>query len=202
MQSSVRRRVTRRPHPHSRRIISQLLADDDGPMGFDYLDFYKRGHREQVAMAFGIDLKSLDDVSPPAQSKTPVSQGGYVLLVLCSADSGGACHRCHRRENTVRYALWSPYEFRRTAVHELRARATPWGLSRGGVLHIMHGRSRMTINPRIPIMPGRSTSGFHRPRRHCLHQARSPVRCAASRSKGELRLLVWWTCMWTTAFMS
>ena len=25
----------------------------------------------------------------------------------------------------------------------------------------MHGRSRMTIDPRIPTMPGRSTSGFH-----------------------------------------
>ena len=51
----------------------------------------------------------------------------------------------------------------------------------GGVLDIMHGRSRMTIDPRIPTMPGRSTSGFHRPGRHCLHQARSAVRCPASR---------------------
>ena len=32
----------------------------------------------------------------------------------------------------------------------------------------MHGRSRMTIDPRIPTMPGRSTSGFHQPGRHCL----------------------------------
>ena len=32
----------------------------------------------------------------------------------------------------------------------------------------MHGRSRMTIDPRIPAMPGRSTSGFHRPGRPCL----------------------------------
>ena len=30
----------------------------------------------------------------------------------------------------------------------------------GGVLDLMHGRSRMTIYPRIPTMPGRSTSGF------------------------------------------
>ena len=29
------------------------------------------------------------------------------------------------------------------------------------VLIIMHDRSRMTIDPRIPTMPGRSTSGFH-----------------------------------------
>ena len=36
----------------------------------------------------------------------------------------------------------------------------------GGVLTVMHGRSRMTIDPRIPTMPGRSTSGFHRTGRH------------------------------------
>ena len=29
-------------------------------------------------------------------------------------------------------------------------------------------------------------SGFHRPGSHCLHQARSAVRCSASRRKGEL----------------
>ena len=42
----------------------------------------------------------------------------------------------------------------------------------GGVLDIMHDLSRMTIDPRIPTMPGRSTSGFHRPGRCCLlHQS-------------------------------
>ena len=30
----------------------------------------------------------------------------------------------------------------------------------GGVFFVMHGRSRMTTDPRIPKMPGRSTSGF------------------------------------------
>ena len=57
---------------------------------------------------------------------------------------------------------------------------------RGGELIIMHGRSRMNIDPRIPTMPGRSTSGFHRPGGHRLHQSRSAVRCSASRMKGEL----------------
>ena len=33
---------------------------------------------------------------------------------------------------------------------------------------IMHGRSCPTIDPRIPTVPGRSTSGFHRPGRHLL----------------------------------
>ena len=41
----------------------------------------------------------------------------------------------------------------------------------GGCTHVMHVRSRMTIYPRIPTMPGRNTSGFHGPGRHCLqHQ--------------------------------
>ena len=38
-----------------------------------------------------------------------------------------------------------------------------------GVLNIMNGRSRMTIDSRIPKVPGRSTPGFHRPGRHCLY---------------------------------
>ena len=56
----------------------------------------------------------------------------------------------------------------------------------GGRTQFVHGRSRMTIGPRIPTMPGRSTSGSHQLGRHCLHQARSAVRCSASRMKGEL----------------
>ena len=49
----------------------------------------------------------------------------------------------------------------------------------------------MTIDPRIPTMPGRSTSGFHQPGRHCLHQARSALRYSASRMKGELHPSKW-----------
>ena len=40
----------------------------------------------------------------------------------------------------------------------------------------MHGRSRKTVDSRIPSMPGRSMSGFHRPG---FHQARSEVRYIA-----------------------
>ena len=43
----------------------------------------------------------------------------------------------------------------------------------GGGTQFVHGRSRMTIDLRIPTMPGRSTSSFHQPGRKCLHQARS-----------------------------
>ena len=60
------------------------------------------------------------------------------------------------------------------------------GEGKGGCTQLVHGRSRMTIDPRIPALPGRSTSVFHQPGRHCLHQARSDVRCSASRMKGEL----------------
>ena len=59
-------------------------------------------------------------------------------------------------------------------------------LDRRDVLDLMHGRSRVTVDLRIPTMPVRSISGFHRPGRHCLHQARSAVRCPASRKKREL----------------
>ena len=43
-------------------------------------------------------------------------------------------------------------------------------LDTGDVLDLMHGRSRMTLDPRIPTTPGRSMSGFHGhgPGRHCL----------------------------------
>ena len=41
-------------------------------------------------------------------------------------------------------------------------------LDRRDVLDLMHGRSRMTIEPRIPTMPGRGMSGFHRPRQTLL----------------------------------
>ena len=56
----------------------------------------------------------------------------------------------------------------------------------GGGTHVMHGRSRVAIDPRVPTMPGLSTSGFHRSGRHCLHQARIAVRCSPSHMMGEL----------------
>ena len=59
-----------------------------------------------------------------------------------------------------------------------------WGGGVGRVHSIfMHGRSGMTIEPRILAMPERSMSGFPRPGRRCLHQARSAVRCSASRMR-------------------
>ena len=39
----------------------------------------------------------------------------------------------------------------------------------GGIVIFMHGRSRMTIDPCIPTMPGRTTSGFHPSGRRRLH---------------------------------
>ena len=45
-----------------------------------------------------------------------------------------------------------------------------------GVLIVMHSRSRMTIDPRTATMPAQSTSRFHRPDRHFLHQAHPVIR--------------------------
>ena len=55
-----------------------------------------------------------------------------------------------------------------------------------GCSNVMHGRSRMIIDPRVPTMPRRSTSGFYGSGRRCLHQARSAVRCWTSRMEGGL----------------
>ena len=59
------------------------------------------------------------------------------------------------------------------------------------ILIVMHGRNVITIDPRIPTMPGRSTLGLHRPgktllRRQAEQAERSAVRGSAGRVKGEL----------------
>ena len=60
----------------------------------------------------------------------------------------------------------------------------------GGGTHYHAWSYYMTIDPRIPTMPGWRASGFYRPGRHCLHQGRSAARCWASRmKKGELHPL-------------
>ena len=76
--------------------------------------------------------------------------------------------------------LFFPFKGRPAVVAAERVRAN-WARC----THATHGRSRATINLGIPTKAGRSTSGFHRPGRHCLHRARSAVRCSASRMKGE-----------------
>ena len=69
---------------------------------------------------------------------------------------------------------------------------------------IMHGRSRMTIDPRIPTMPGWSTSGFHRPDRHAYTKREAPwgVRRVAWRVSCILQKNRLWgvlSCMLMTA---
>ena len=54
----------------------------------------------------------------------------------------------------------------------------------GGVLDIMHDRSRVTMDPRIPTMPGWGVWDCRRRGRHCLHQARSAVRCWSESHEG------------------
>ena len=79
----------------------------------------------------------------------------------------------------------------------------------GGVLIAMHDRSRMTIGPRIPTTPGRSTSSF-RPDSHYLSQARSAdkrsanrmmVSCILLRTACEAENNRWCvlSCIWMTA---
>ena len=58
----------------------------------------------------------------------------------------------------------------------------------GRGIDFMHGRSLMTISPRIPTVPGRSTSGFLRTCRTDIACAnlKSAVRRSASGMQGEL----------------
>ena len=60
-----------------------------------------------------------------------------------------------------------------------------WG---GGCTHVVHGLSRMTIDPRAPTMPGRNTSWFYRQSSHCMHQARSAVKGVGRRVTSILRM--------------
>ena len=75
---------------------------------------------------------------------------------------GGICtiyHSCYTRLRG--WDLHDLHTFREsTALRRFRGGG-------GQCTQFVHGRSRMTIDPRIPTMPGRSTSGFHQPGRHC-----------------------------------
>ena len=66
-----------------------------------------------------------------------------------------------------------------------------WGGDRrgGGVLDIIHGRSGVTIDLRIPTLPGRSMSGFRRPGRTFLAPSANRREVPGeTHGKGELRL--------------
>lgn len=56
----------------------------------------------------------------------------------------------------------------------------------GGGLDILHDKIGTIVNPRIPFILGRSTSGIYRQGRHCLHQSRSALSGSASFMYGKL----------------
>ena len=59
------------------------------------------------------------------------------------------------------------------------------GRGGGGYSQLVHGCGHMTIDPRIPTIPGRSPSGSHQPGIHCSHQTRSAVGRSANCKKGK-----------------
>ena len=90
-----------------------------------------------------------------------------------SSDVGAVCFMLNPprfpRSPLVPYFHLMPQIVAWTGGGGCRADATPFlllvGVSPGGghVVIIMHGPSLKTLNPRMPIMPGRSTSDFYRP---------------------------------------
>ena len=120
------------------------------------------------------------------------------------------CAGCRRVERTIQREehthrvivpfLWPRARSRQQANLRSTATTTAGGIDRTeyahmdcasreqglGGTHVMRGRSHMAVDPRTPTTPGRSTSGFHRPGRHCFQQSGSAVRSSASRMKGEL----------------
>ena len=54
--------------------------------------------------------------------------------------------------------------------------------TRGGCIRVIHACSHKTVDPPIHLVSGHRF--FHRPGRHCLHQAQSALRCSASVFRG------------------
>ena len=94
--------------------------------------------------------------------------------------------RCRARVSGLDRFRWIQRSFDFILQHRGVSRRTSggdWGGKGGGGTQFVHGRSRLTIDSRIPTVPGPSTSSFHQPGRHCSHQARGAMRCSASRTK-------------------
>lgn len=56
-----------------------------------------------------------------------------------------------------------------------------------GCTHYMHGRSRMTVEPRVAAMPGRSTLCFERPV-GCCRRFRTQASLRAASAAGSNRI--------------
>ena len=84
-------------------------------------------------------------MSPPSPSAGASSDVHRVRLSRSSCKKGGRCGRGG--------VVW---------IGE--------GGARGRGTQFVHSRSRMTIDSRMPTVPGRSTSVFYQSGRHCLHK--------------------------------
>ena len=107
----------------------------------------------------------------------------FTATLYCFRAGGAATHqRAHiiqKRRNIKKKRAPAPSQHgtrkqRLPSHHTLHVSARVCVL--GGVLIVScRALARRTIAPRIPTPAGRSTSGFHRPGRHCVHQAHSAV---------------------------
>ena len=196
---SLRHGRPRPPPPTSLLLMARLLSPAQIISRFFFYNRFRAQNmptkkRERYNLIHGLDKERAD---------VRVQQYQDVLL-----PSGGSIH-CSSGAPPIRMAdalvikvyTWyvstiSPSESKGVNPVECIHRWMPgsgwvhgWALmvaARGGGTQFVQGCSRMTIDARIPTMPGRSTSGFHQPGRYRLHQARSAVRCSTSRMKVEL----------------
>ena len=104
-------------------------------------------------------------------------------------DSIASCDRPPK--NKQKTVPWLPSSGSERHVLKCRCQPTPtqpiynvWGGARRGVYSISYMAVAVTIGPRIPIAPGRSTPGFRGPDRHRLHQARSAVKTLGESLQG------------------
>ena len=109
----------------------------------------------------------------------PLQRRQWVLICNCLMGALPYSHYVKRSFPVCGVRVLHPAQMTQLDNHHM-------GRGGGGGAQFVHGRSRMTIDPRTPTMPRRSTSGFCQSGKHCLHQARSAVRCSANRMKGEL----------------
>ena len=104
-----------------------------------------------------------DHLARSSRTYDPVS-------LLCN-ETGTQFHGAHSGDHAGEMGTQRQHSVQhRAGWKRIRVSETQWKVGQGGegLLDLMRGRSRITIDRRIPKIPRGGTSGFQRPGRHCL----------------------------------